>query len=382
MGSPVHIHIYRLLIITLLIITAGCNPLYVVRAGYEEGKILLNREKISTVITSNSRGSAITTKLRYVLAARNYAKHIQLTPGNSYTRYTHIDRDVLVWVLLASKPDSFELHSWWYPIVGRMPYKGFFDKPDALNAANKLIASGYETWVRGSEAFSTLGWFNDPVLTPTLRNHRVRIVNTVLHETFHRTVWLPDHVSFNESAANFVGLQGAIDFFSAHSASGTTCNATDSYQLTESVCNTYDNEAFLYAMNNLRYELELSDIIAALYDDLSELYESDSSKKEKLVQREVLFAKHIDPLRVRYPQMRALKSINNAEIMQLKLYLTELRAFWKLFLSFNGSWERFITELTRIASATKHSNTLDPFALLYNAIGEPGNYHPSEAKLR
>src|SRR5690606_33281988 len=98
-------------------------------------------------------------------------------------------------------------------IVGSVPYKGFFEKEDAEHAAQKLELAGFETWVRGTDAFSTLGWFDDPVLSTTLSNSIPSIVDTVIHESVHSTVWIKGRVDFNESLANFIGGQGAYQFF-------------------------------------------------------------------------------------------------------------------------------------------------------------------------
>src|SRR5690606_29809700 len=110
-------------------------------------------------------------------------------------------------------PICFEPYTWWFPIVGRVPYKGFFDFDEAHEQARRLDARGYDTYVRPSAAFSTLGWFNDPVLNTVLRYSDVDLVQTVIHELTHNTIYIAGQAGFNESFATFVGDRGAAAFF-------------------------------------------------------------------------------------------------------------------------------------------------------------------------
>ncbi|NLF25648.1 MAG: aminopeptidase [Deltaproteobacteria bacterium] len=199
------------LTMSLSLLAMGCSPLYITQAVYQESLILLRRRSISKVIADPNTHPDLKIKLQLVLDARAFAMRIGLEPRGSFTKYTHMDQDVLTWVLAASRPDAFILKQWWFPFVGRVPYRGFFEKADALSAAAALQDQGYETSIRGAEAFSTLGWFNDPVLSTTLQRSAPSIVETVLHESTHSTIWVPGHVDFNESLANFVGIQGTLD---------------------------------------------------------------------------------------------------------------------------------------------------------------------------
>jgi predicted aminopeptidase len=129
--------------------------------------------------------------------------------SKNYTRYVKLDRDYLAAVVSASAKDSFTRYEWRFPIVGAMPYKGFFDVDDARKERAKLEKKGLDVWIRKVDAFSTLGWFQDPLYS-YMRNYSPdRLANLIIHELLHATVFIRGHVQFNEELAAFVGDEGA-----------------------------------------------------------------------------------------------------------------------------------------------------------------------------
>lgn len=338
----------------LLSTLSACSPTYVLRAAYEEGKILCGREKISELIAQPSSPEELKRKLQLVLKARDFAKEIGLDPGDSFTHYYKLDRETFAWVLLASQADSFSLAMWWHPIVGSVPYKGFFGRDAAQCEIRQLEAQGYEIWLRGTDAISTLGWFNDPVMSTTLVRSDHDIVNTVLHESFHSTVWVPNHVDFNESTANFFGYAASVLFYEQQKklcAAAPECKA--------------DSEKNL-SIAQLAYEREMfiGDVLERLYTRLDELYQSQQAKEDKLRKRTLLFTEETNQMRQRYPSTKILQSINNAELMQLKLYLSKLRIFEALFKKNGRESSRFIAAIRDIQEKVKEDSDLNPFALV------------------
>ena len=166
------------------------------------------------------RTPPIAAKLRLVLAARAFAADsIGLRAKQSFTTYSHLDRDTLVLVLSGAYRDRLAPYTWWFPIVGRVPYKGFFDFAAArAGGATSSTPTGFDVYLRPSPAFSTLGWFNDPLLSTSLRADSLDLANTVIHELTHNTFYAPGQAVFNESFANFVGARGSAWFFRSRGA--------------------------------------------------------------------------------------------------------------------------------------------------------------------
>jgi predicted aminopeptidase len=200
----------------LAVAVGGCGAAYVARAGYEEARILWRRQPIAEVLAQPDLDPATRAKLELVPAVRAYAAdELGLAIGGSYTSVATVDADQVVHVVTAAPRTRLAPLTWWFPIVGRVPYRGYFAEADATAFAAELEREGDDTMVRPALAFSTLGWFDDPLLSTMLRDDEAELVETVIHELTHSTRYVPGHVAFNESFAMFVGLNGAERFFAA-----------------------------------------------------------------------------------------------------------------------------------------------------------------------
>lgn len=286
----------------ILLLLSSCSPGYVIRAAYEESKIIINREKISDYINSESATEEEKLKLSLVMEAREYAKEIGLKPGGSFKYYTRLPRSEAAWVISACPKLSLDSYTWWFPFVGSVPYKGFFDKEAAEKAAAALERQGLEVSIRPTDAFSTLGWFDDPLLSPVLRYEPANIVNLVIHESFHSTHWVKGDAERNESMANYVGLRGALNFFSNKALEDRS-----------------QTDNFIRAAENFNNEIKLAKLIRNFYEELDLLYKSDAPEHIKLEKKDGLFAKHNSLIRKKFPYFRSIK--NNSELLQLKIYL-------------------------------------------------------------
>jgi predicted aminopeptidase len=202
--------------VLLALSIGGCGAGYVARAGYEEARILWRRRPIAAVLAQPDLDPATRAKLELVEPVRAYARDdLGLRVGGSYTSLATVDADQVVHVVTAAPRTKLRPLTWWFPIVGRVPYRGYFDEADARAFAAGLERDGDDTMVRPAVAFSTLGWFDDPLLSTMLRDDETRLAETLIHELTHSTRYVPGQAAFNESLAMFVGLRGAERFFAA-----------------------------------------------------------------------------------------------------------------------------------------------------------------------
>jgi predicted aminopeptidase len=192
----------------------ACSPEYVIKGGWEELKILSDMRPIEEVVADPTTDAETRQKLLLVRDARVFAeRRLGLDAESSFRSFARLDSDTLVMVVSAVPEFELRWKTWWFPIVGDVPYKGFFDFDDARKEAAELESAGYDVYLRPSAAFSTLGWLPDPVLSTSLAEDSIGLVETVIHEITHTTFYPKGRARFNESFANFVGWRGAIEFF-------------------------------------------------------------------------------------------------------------------------------------------------------------------------
>lgn len=181
-----------------------------------DGQLRLLRAStpVAEVLADPDTSDELRAQLGLVDAARGFARELGLEVGGQYTRYAAWEGDRIVTTVVATEPGSLEPASFWFPIVGNVPYKGFFDPARAEREADRLRARGMDVCVVPVAAYSTLGWFDDPVTGPMLRDSPGRLVETLLHELVHATVYLPEHADFNEGVATFIGEEASVRFWS------------------------------------------------------------------------------------------------------------------------------------------------------------------------
>lgn len=204
---------------------------YVAGAARAEAGILRRRRPIAEVMEDAAVDARTKAMLGLVLAVRRFAaESLSLDVGHSYLTYSTVPSDTLVMVLTGARRDKLVRVTWWYPIIGRVPYQGFFDRGDAERERARLALLGLDVELRPAAAFSTLGWFDDALMSPTLAGDSAGVAETVLHELLHNTYFVPGDVAFNESLANFVGHRGAQAFFSLRRDSANAVTVRDRWR--------------------------------------------------------------------------------------------------------------------------------------------------------
>ena len=298
---------------------SGCSPIYFLRAAYEEGRILWRRQPISDFLATPNLHDDTKDKLGTVLAVRDYAqKVLHLNVAGSYASYSYVDRPDLTYVVIAAPQTELRPYTWWFLVVGHVPYKGFFSRSEAQSEAERLHELGYDTTIRTSAAFSTLGWFDDPLLSHLLRFDKIALSEVVFHELFHNTLYVKGAGAFNESAANFIGHRATIDFFSQRFG--------------------HDSAEHRRAVQLWQEELEFAGFIEDLIVNLSGLYRRDIAKPDKLRIREEVFARSQSEWARRIASRPAHRfrgfsqqPLNNAVLMHYGVYLKNLQLFESLY---------------------------------------------------
>ncbi len=330
---------------------AGCDIGYLTRAAYEGGRLLWHRKSITQVLTRTDLTEDTRAKLETVLAVRKFAAdRLGLNVGGAYKTVTQVDSGAIVWIVMAAPRASLTPYTWWFPIVGAVPYRGYFSHDDANAEAADLEAQGFDTNVRSAVAFSSLGFFNDPLLSNLLKLDRVELAGVIIHELFHRTYFLASNVMFDESAATYVGSRGAVDFFTETEGA----NSADAI----AARGVYDSD------------LKFAAFLLQEEDRLLRLYQSGLPEEEILKRREPLFASINRDYSTFAPTLSGLErfdldrvKLNNAVLLNYLLYFHDLENFAALERIQHGDLKATIERIIELAK----SNTDDPFYAIWQA---------------
>lgn len=311
-------------ILGITAVTAACSPTYVLRAGWEEARILSARRPIHAVVHDTTVSLEIRDKLRLVLDVRDFAvRDLGLEAGRSYDGYADITRDTLALNVVAAPEFELRWKTWWFPIIGHVPYKGFFDFEDAFAEAERLEGEGYDVSVRPVSAFSTLGWFPDPIMSTTLRLDSLALVETVIHEITHTTFFPTGQADFNESFANFVGYRGAIAFFCDALRDDSLCD-----RATRRWADTRVFGRFFHSMLEPLNEVFAAEVEAEAKRGLKQtVFEEAATRFEDEYKPQLTAGRYgsIDPT-----------AINNAWVISRLLYYTRLDDFEAVYQNRRG----------------------------------------------
>lgn len=307
-------------------VLAGCRTVeFYSQAVGGQVEVLAKRRSIGRVLAEVGDGE-LGQRLALTERVLEFARdELEMPSGGSYELYADLGRDHLVWVVFAAPELSLEPRQWWYPVVGRQDYRGYFRRDLAVAEAERLEAAGYETWTDEVDAFSTLGWFRDPVMNTFVRRDEVDYVELIFHELCHQKHFVRGNTPFSEGLAEAVSREAVRRWF----------RATGRPELVSKY------EARLGRIEQAREAIE------GTADRLRIVYASAASDEQKRDQK----AKEFKRLKRRLERLRAewnggLKSwiekpVNNARLNSFTTYEAEVRQFVELLEECDGDFGLF-----------------------------------------
>lgn len=179
--------------------------------------ILNNQESISKILAQPDIDDTLRQKLTMVIQIRDFAsQELDLPDNGSYRKYSELDREHVVWNIVATPEFSLRPIEWCFLLVGCLPYRGYFKKNAAMEFAQSLKDEGYDVFIGGVTAYSTLGWFDDPVLNTMLKKDTIDLARVIFHELAHQKTYVKDDTEFNEAFADTVAIIGIQRWLNNH----------------------------------------------------------------------------------------------------------------------------------------------------------------------
>lgn len=324
----------------------GCSNLpYYAKATDGHMGIMRLAQPISTIIADPNADQRLKRILARVVLLREFAsRELKLPDNQSYTSYADLKRPYVVWNVYATSELSTELKKWCFVKVGCVNYRGFFSQVEAESFAEELRSEGHDIYIGGVRAYSTLGWFNDPVLNTFISYSELELARLIFHELSHQVVYVRGDSTFNESFATVVEQEGVSRWLDSN---GTAVQQTvfSARQRRETV--------FIELMLNHRKRLE-------------ELFSSDKSDTEKRAAKARIFA----DMQEEFTRLKAVEAefsgynrwfaqqLNNAHLASLSTYTQLVPAFQALLTQQNGDMGRFfevVKEMSKLPETERAS---------------------------
>ena len=358
----------------------GCSySHYLWHVSYHQLALLNNKVPLEEALKREDLTKDQKKKLKLI----NEIKHFAIQElkwdidKNIYSSYVHLDRPYVSWLLRVAPAYSLESYRWWFPVAGSFPYKGFFKKQKALDTARDFKEKGYDTYVRGVSAYSTLRWFEDPVLSSMLSYRESDFVVTVFHELAHTVLFFKNHINFNERFAEFVGRKSALLFYLKKHEEFNKCLIKE-----ESECPHFDNsKKSIFKDRDLKNtvkqmewewedELLFSSFMLQEYSKLKKWYEDNKgkinteTKQKRLSKIQARFLLEVKPqLKTSLYDYFSRIKLNNARLLSYRSYNYNMEEFEKLFNSplIKQDLKAFINYLRKLKNSENPEKALSTF---------------------
>jgi predicted aminopeptidase len=347
------IPIFFSLIFFLFSLTGCGNVLYLANLGWHQFSISVKSIPVEEVLQDEKVNADTKEKIRFIQEVKRFGEErLGLRRTKNYSTFFET-RGPVLHVVTAAEKDLLQLYGWTFPVVGKVTYKSFFTREGALKEKQKLDAKGYDTFVQPVGAYSTLGWFKDPIFSPMLVWNEVILANLILHETTHATVYFKGKTDFNEQLATFIGNQGAIHFFKEKYGP--------------------ESKEVARAEEIQRDDLLFSDWIDRVYHRLSDFYRQEIRREEKLRGREELFRSIQEDFRRIQTQLKTSSyddigrtDLNNAVLLAYHRYVQKLDQFKALYEKVGGNPGKVIEFFRKLKESGE-----DPVSFLEKTVSTP-----------
>lgn len=318
---------------------SGCAGLSYYWQGLQgQAELLLRARPITELLADPETSPILREKLDLAQRLRRFAVDALALPDNaSYTRYTDLGRPYVLWNVFATPALSLRPVLSCFPVAGCVAYRGFFAKEEAESMAEAQRARGLDVFVAGVPAYSTLGWFEDPLPSSVLTYGELELARLIFHELAHQVVYLPDDTRFNESFAVAVEEEGLALWVAARQDHGL-------------------NERL--AQSALRRKA-FRNLIAFTRARLDEVYGNSQAEVDQLSTKARIF----EDMQLRYREMRTswggfagydawfARAHNNASLLSVALYADQVPQFRALFQACRGDWARFYAAVRTLAQS-------------------------------
>jgi predicted aminopeptidase len=330
-----------LFLLVSLMTGTGCQTLaYYSQAAKGQAQVLFGQKRISDIVKDPEVPQKLKNQLTLVLELREFARNkLKMNPEGNYLKYRNLKRKYVLWVVYAAPPLSVKLKTWWYPIAGKFTSRGFFTEEDARKFADRLQEEGMDVYIGGAPAYSTLGWFNDPVLNTFIRYQENSLAELIFHELAHHHLFIKDDATFNESFATAVAQIGVARWLETKRGNEQrdeyVARYARRYTLSELLAKNRSQLKKLYASKKTLPEKRegKKELIGALKKDLVALSKSDPGYRKLAVW--------------------AKRPINNAVLGARSVYHRRVPAFYALYEQNDRDMEAFLNEVEKIAHLQK-----------------------------
>jgi len=336
---------------------SSCGSLsYLLQASEGQWELFNRAKPIAEVLKDERTPPRIKNLLSQIPAVKKFGESQGLKPTPNYKDYVKLDRSAAVYVVSASEVLRFKSKTWSFPIVGSFPYLGWFDLKNAQEYAESLRKEGWDADVRGASAYSTLGWFRDAVLSTMIPDAPTgpqavgdpalgELVNVVIHESVHATLYINGQSYFNESLASFVAD-----------------HLTRVYLDQKVGANSPEKAAYVQGVTASEVALRK---LHLGYEELEKLYQSSKPDTEKLELKAKILAKLKADLGYR-------RDLNNATLIQFKTYNTGQTEFDALIKACQGDWHYFMSSLATLKDSSFANPQQEDFGPVVMKLAENG----------